>query len=80
MTVSSDSIDWALSFLMNHSDGDLFPKILELEAVYSKKEEFIKLIENKPLNQLSPMPYRRFIVPKDEISYRQATHFTLKTR
>lgn len=73
MTISKDSIEWAIEFLVNHSDGDLFPRVLELDAIHEQKDDFIKLIENKPLNQFPPMPCRRFIVPKDELSYRQAT-------
>ncbi|EPZ5901485.1 hypothetical protein ACXQF3_001212 [Vibrio fluvialis] len=73
MAITKDSIEWAIDFLVDHSDGDLFPRILELQAISEQKTDFINLVENKPLNQLAPMPCRRFIVPKDELSYRQAT-------
>lgn len=73
MAITKDSIEWAIDFLVDHSDGDLFPRILELQAISEQKSDFINLVENKPLNQLAPMPCRRFIVPKDELSYRQAT-------
>ncbi|EGQ9579622.1 Retron-type reverse transcriptase [Vibrio cholerae] len=73
MAITKDSIEWAIDFLVDHSDGDLFPRILELQAISEQKVDFINQVENKPLNQLAPMPCRRFIVPKDELSYRQAT-------
>lgn len=73
MTMQAQSIKWAIEFIVNHSDGDLFPKILEMEAIHSIQDDFIKLIEGKNLNDFSPGGCRRFIVPKDEISYRQAT-------
>ncbi len=73
MTLQANSIDWAIDFVANHSDGDLFPTILEMEAIISKKTEFIQLIEGKDLSLFPPNGCRRFIVPKDEISYRQAT-------
>ena len=73
MAITKDSIEWAIDFLVDHSDGDLFPRILELQAISEQKADFINQVENKPLNQLAPMPCRRFIVPKDELSYRQAT-------
>lgn len=71
--LNPDSIKWAIDFLQNHSDSDLFPKILEMNAIDSEKEDFVNLIKNEDLSNLFPGPCRRFIVPKDEISYRQAT-------
>jgi retron-type reverse transcriptase len=73
MTLTKDSLEWAINFVKQHSDGDLFPKLLEIDAILEQKEEFIDLIAGKPLNQFEPKPCRRFIVPKDDISYRQAT-------
>lgn len=73
MTLSKDSLEWSIDFLEKHSDGDIFPKILEIAAIFAKKDEFVQLAEGKPLTEFKPKPCRRFIVPKDEISYRQAT-------
>ncbi len=73
MTLSRDSLEWSVEFIEKHSDGDLFPKLRELEAISEKRDEFIALVEGKPLSDISPRICRRFIVPKDEISYRQAT-------
>ncbi len=49
MTLSRDSIEWAINFVSDHSDGDLFPKIVEIGAIKSKAEEFIGAVENKNL-------------------------------
>jgi|WetSurMetagenome_2_1015567.scaffolds.fasta_scaffold27207_1 retron-type reverse transcriptase len=73
MSLSKDSISWAIDFVANHSDGDLFPKVVEIEAIKQKSDVFISSVENKNLADFQPMPCRRFIVPKDEMSYRQAT-------
>lgn len=73
MSLTKDSIVWAIDFVANHSDGDLFPKVVEIEAIKQKSDAFISNVENKDLAIFPPMPCRRFIVPKDEISYRQAT-------
>lgn len=73
MTLSRDSLEWAIDFVSDHSDGDLFPKIIEIDAIKEKLELFLSAVEGKDLNTFSPKPCRRFIVPKDEISYRQAT-------
>jgi retron-type reverse transcriptase len=73
MTLTRSSIEWAINFVSDHSDGDLFPKIIEISAIKNKSEEFISVVENKNLTDFPPKPCRRFIVPKDEVSYRQAT-------
>jgi len=73
MTLCKDSINWAIDFVADHSDGDLFPKVIEIQAIKEKREFFVSAVENRDLSHFSPMPCRRFIVPKDEISYRQAT-------
>lgn len=73
MTLNATSIDWAIDSVSSQSDGDLFPKLPEMEALVTRKTEMISLIENKPLSNFKPGACRRFIVPKDEISYRQAT-------
>jgi len=70
--LDDSSIDWAIEFISRHSDGDLFPRILEIEAISENKNDFITEIQKE-----SPTPVigacRRFIVQKDELSYRQAT-------
>lgn len=71
--LDGDALRWAVNFIQNHSDGDLFPKIIEINAISDKKDDFVTLIEGKDLSEFTPGACRRFIVPKDEISYRQAT-------
>lgn len=73
MPLQDNSISWAINFLYNHSDGDLFPKILEIDVIKELKDEFIKLVKGKDLSLFAPGSCRRFLVPKDETSYRQAT-------
>ena len=73
MTLSADSLEWAIEFVADHSDGDIFPKILEIKAIQESGAGFVTLIEGKPLTNFVPGASRRFVVPKDEISYRQAT-------
>ena len=73
MTLHKDSILWAIDFIRKHSDSDLFPKILEIDALADKSHEFAELLEGKDLAIFTPGACRRFIVPKDELSYRQAT-------
>jgi retron-type reverse transcriptase len=76
MSLNSDSINWAIQFIHNHSDGDLFPKILEIDAIHEMSNEFANLISGKDLLSFPAGSCRRFIVPKDEVSYRQATQLS----
>ena len=73
MTLSTSSLEWAVESVADHSDGDLFPRIAEMTAIRARKAEFAREIAGKPLTQFAPGAHRRFIVPKDEVSYRQAT-------
>jgi len=76
--LKKESIIWAIQFLYKHSDGDLFPKILELEALSDKAELLADKLCKIDLSQTEMGAHRRFIVPKDEISFRQATQLELQ--
>lgn len=71
--VNKDSLIWAIQFVQKHSDGDLFPKIIEFDALLEKSDELANKLSTIPLSQIETGAHRRFIVPKDELSYRQAT-------
>ena len=73
MTLLIESLEWAVQFVVDHSDGDLFPRIAEMMAIRDRKAEFAREVAQKPLSSFGPGAHRRFIVPKDDISYRQAT-------
>ena len=40
MTLHKDSILWAIDFVKNHSDSDLFPKMLEIDVMADRRDEF----------------------------------------
>lgn len=71
--ITKDSLAWAIEFIQKHSDGDLFPRILEFDAVKDKADMLADKLSKANLSQLEVGAHRRFIVPKDEVSYRQAT-------
>ena len=73
MTLASESIKWAIEFINRHSDGDIFPSIPEISAIGSQPDGLINALADKPLNKFNSQACRRFIVPKDDLSYRQAT-------
>jgi len=71
--ISEASLRWSLQFLSAHGDGDLFPKIPEIDALNSNPTEFAAIVAGRQLSDLPAGPCRRFLVPKDDFSYRQAT-------
>lgn len=73
MVLTADSLKWAIQSVVAHSDGDLFPRVQEFAAIQAAQDQFIELILKSPLSSFQPGASRRFIVPKDELSYRRAT-------
>ena len=73
MKVAVDSIGWALNHLITIGDSDLFPIPIEFDAIAGLGAEAIKILSDLDLSQVSPGSARRFIVPKDDLSYRIAT-------
>ena len=76
--LNKDSIIWAIDYLHKHSDGDLFPKILEFAALSDKADLLADKLCAAELSQLDIGGHRRFIIPKDEMSYRQATQLDIQ--
>ena len=73
MKLNRDSIEWAIDFVVRHSDGDIFPSIPEIEAVGSDPDELIDVLSRRDVMGFKPQPHRSFFVPKDDYSYRQST-------
>ena len=73
MTLTDSSVRWAIELMSNHSDGDIFPPIREFSAFSAQPQGLIDALANAPIGDFPPQPCRRFIVPKDDLSYRQAT-------
>lgn len=71
--LTDESIRWSIDFLIRHADGDIFPKLPEIAAIKENVDHFVSQIAGHTLTEFGPMPCRRFLVPKDEVSYRQAT-------
>lgn len=72
--LDDSSIRWAVDFIKNHYDGDLFPNIMEINAISNNLDQFVSLVAGKKdLSEFLPGGCRRFFVPKGERSFRQAT-------
>lgn len=73
MKLQENSLRWALNHVVNYSDTDLFPKPVEFDILQEIENEAINRFKDIDLGNYQHNPSRRFIVPKDEISYRTAT-------
>lgn len=73
MTLSEDSILWALTHLRASGDSDLFPWACELDAFSASAGEVASFLRQKQLSDINPGAARRFMVPKDEVSFRLET-------
>lgn len=77
MPLDSVSIEWALSHLSTLGDSDLFPKPIELNTFLDHRDDLINLLTSREVAQFTPNPARRFMVPKDEFSFRRATQLNI---
>ncbi|MTJ49029.1 RNA-directed DNA polymerase [Dolichospermum sp. UHCC 0259] len=73
MKLQEHSLRWALNHLVKYSDTDLFPKPIEFDVLYKIQNDTINRLKDIDLGNYQHNAARRFIVPKDEISYRTAT-------
>jgi retron-type reverse transcriptase len=73
MKLDKTSLEWAIHSLDRHSDTDLFPKPVELRAILETMPTALDQIADIDISNHQPEPPRRFIVPKDDLSYRAAT-------
>jgi hypothetical protein len=73
MKLHETSLEWALSHICTYSDTDLFPKPIEFDVLKNISQDVINKLKDVDLSNYVYGPPRRFIVPKDDISYRTAT-------
>lgn len=73
MKLTEASIEWALTHLQRENDTDLFPEPIEIEIVNQQREYVVKALKEVDLSTYSWHPFRRFLIPKGELSYRMIT-------
>lgn len=73
MKLDANSVEWAIKSLYLHGDTDLFPKPIEIEILNDNLSDSVTKICDLDISTHQPSAPRRFIVPKDELSYRAAT-------
>lgn len=73
MKLSEESLSWAIDHLNKFGDTDLFPKPLEFNIIGDNKGDVLSKLKDVDLSSYTFGSARRFVVPKDTISYRTAT-------
>jgi retron-type reverse transcriptase len=73
MKLDTDLVRWAVNSLGRHGDTDLFPKPIEIDVLQSDLDRSVSKISDIDISIHQPSAPRRFIVPKDDLSYRAAT-------
>lgn len=77
MPLDKASIFWALYNLSTLGDSDLFPKPAELEPLLDQIDDLSAVLSSREVSEFKPNPARRFMVPKDELSFRRATQLNV---
>ncbi|RTQ46848.1 RNA-directed DNA polymerase [Hymenobacter gummosus] len=77
MKLNEESYKWSVNHLHKESDTDLFPKPYELQVVKDKEAKLIELCKDLDIDSYKWRPARRFIIPKDNTSYRVATQLDI---
>lgn len=73
MKISEDSIKWAINHLTEFGDTDLFPIPVEYKIISQDKEYVFNTLKDIDIGNYKFNSSRRFMIPKDELSYRIAT-------
>jgi len=68
-----DSYKWSIKHLIKESDTDLFPRPYELTIIQELEQQLLEELENIDVASYRWHEARRFLVPKDNLSYRNAT-------
>ena len=70
--LEDSSIRWAIEHIKKQKDTDLFPKLKEYDYLFEDEEYLVTKVLEIDIENYVWQPYRRFIIPKDEYSYRAA--------
>jgi retron-type reverse transcriptase len=77
MKLNESSLRWSINHLLKESDNDLFPRPFELSIVNEFSDDIIALCKEIDITSYKWKPSRRFLIPKDDISFRNATQLDL---
>lgn len=77
MKLPEEAYRWAINHLFKESDTDLFPRPYELKIVHERADKIINKCKEIDIGSYKWKASRRFVVPKDNISYRVATQLDI---
>lgn len=72
MRLDEVSVRWAIEHIKKQKDTDLFPKLKEYDYLFEDEDYLVAKVLEIDIENYVWQPYRRFIIPKDEYSYRAA--------
>lgn len=72
MNLSEQSIKRAIEHIKKSKDTDLFPMLKEFEIFFDNENDFVNELKAIDIGEYNWQTYRRFIIPKDDVSYRIA--------
>ena len=78
MPLPENSLRWALDHLNKLGDSDLFPRPAELDAITPLVDDFVATLSTAEVSTLGWGAARRFMVPKDQYSFRRATQLNIR--
>ncbi len=73
MKLSKDSIEWSIIHLNKENDTDIFPKPVEIDIINENNADCIEELSKIDIGHYKWHLSRRFLIPKDELSYRVIT-------
>lgn len=73
LTLSEQSLDWALAHVLNYGDTDIFPEVFEFEAIKYNWQEVRGWIRSVDILKWTVRPYRRCLAPKHRFGFRIST-------
>lgn len=73
MKLDTQSVTWALDAISAASDSDLFPPTPEIAAARDQGSDLVDRLTGPQIQAFLPGSTLRFLVPKDELSFRPAT-------
>jgi len=74
--LKGESYSWAIDHLIAEGDTDLLPSLFEFEAIKFNWANIFSILTDLDLNHYEWSDGRRFLVPKDQLSFRIATQLT----
>lgn len=77
MKLLESSFKWSIQHLFKESDNDLFPRPFELLIIKEYENDIINLCKEVDISNYKWKAARRFLIPKDNISFRNATQLDL---